>query len=263
MLQIKTLWIVFILVFKIHLVSAQTKTGVSIKVMSFNIQHGENDQEESNLVDVLKILRTYQPDLVAFQAIDSFVMDGKLQFQIRRLAVQTGMYYAYAPSEKFVFGTQGVAILSKWEIEKKQLIHLPTAQSNKDTKSMLCGLIRPNKNLSFRFCSCSLDQTSPMDRGLQAAYVNRILESSIQPIIVGMDMGAKPQEQPYSYFKTKWKDVGQSSQDPTRSNGAAGDRKDYVFVLQNSRFKISNYKVITRYPHVSNRFPIMANIEFW
>ena len=102
-----------------------------------------------------------------------------------------------------------------------------------------------------------------MNRGLQAAYVNRMLENSIQPVIVGMDMGARPHEQPYSSFKMKWKDAGQGSQSATWREGVPGDRMDYIFVLLNSRFRVGNYKVIARYPQVSNRFPVMANIEFW
>ena len=59
--------------------------------MSFNIRHGLNNEEESNLRDILRIIKENDPDLVALQAVDSLAEKGKVQFQLRQIAGQTGM----------------------------------------------------------------------------------------------------------------------------------------------------------------------------
>jgi len=217
---------------------------------------------ESNLMDVLKIIKENSPDLVAIQAIDSLVDDGKIQFQLRQLAIQTGMHYAYGVADRSENGTQGVGLLSVWPFEKTQGINLPTTRGA-DPKLLLCGLIRQSRNLTFRFCNSRLEYASMMDRALQAAYINQMLGGSIQPVVLGMDMGARPNEQPYFSFRKRWQDAAQGSQLETWNEGLPGDRLDYIFVLLNNKVRVKDYKVIRNYPQVSDHYPILATVEFW
>lgn len=219
-------------------------------------------QGESNLMDVLKIIKENSPDLVAIQAIDSLVGDGKIQFQLRQLAIQTGMHYAYGVADRSENGTQGVGLLSVWPFEKTQGINLPTTRGA-DPKLLLCGLIRQSRNLTFRFCNSRLEYASMMDRALQAAYINQMLGGSIQPVVLGMDMGARPNEQPYFSFRKRWQDAAQGSQLETWNEGLPGDRLDYIFVLLNNKVRVKDYKVIRNYPQVSDHYPILATVEFW
>ena len=219
-------------------------------------------QGESNLMDVLKIIKENSPDLVAIQAVDSLVGDGKIQFQLRQLAIQTGMHYAYGVADRSENGTQGVGLLSVWPFEKTQGINLPTTRGA-DPKLLLCGLIRQSRNLTFRFCNSRLEYASMMDRALQAAYINQMLGGSIQPVVLGMDMGARPNEQPYFSFRKRWQDAAQGSQLETWNEGLPGDRLDYIFVLLNNKVRVKEYKVIRNYPQVSDHYPILATVEFW
>lgn len=219
-------------------------------------------QGESNLMDVLKIIKENSPDLVAIQAIDSLVGDGKIQFQLRQLAIQTGMHYAYGVADRSENGTQGVGLLSVWPFEKTQGINLPTTRGA-DPKLLLCGLIRQSRNLTFRFCNSRLEYASMMDRALQAAYINQMLGGSIQPVVLGMDMGARPNEQSYFSFRKRWQDAAQGSQLETWNEGLPGDRLDYIFVLLNNKVRVKDYKVIRNYPQVSDHYPILATVEFW
>jgi endonuclease/exonuclease/phosphatase family metal-dependent hydrolase len=235
---------------------------VEVKLMSFNIRHGLNIQDEPNLRDILRIIKENDPDLVALQAVDSLMDKGKVQFQLRQLAAQTGMYYSYAVADTSENGTQGVGILSNWPFEKTQTINLPRTPGS-DPKVLLCGLIRLSRSVTFRFCNARLEYASVMDRALQAAYINQMLVNSVQPVLLGMDMGARPNEQPYFSFRKKWQDAARGSQMQTWNEGLPGDRLDYIFALLNNRVRIKNYKVIRNYPDVSDHYPIQATIEFW
>ncbi|MCE7041644.1 endonuclease/exonuclease/phosphatase family protein [Dyadobacter sp. CY312] len=230
--------------------------------MSFNIRHGVNMNEESNLMDILKIIKENKPDLVALQAVDSLITNGKTQFQLRQLAIQTGMHYTYGVAETSESGSQGVGILSAWPVEKSQTITLPSTPGA-DPKILLCGLIRHSRNLTFRFCNSRLEYASVMDRALQSAYINQMLQGSVQPVVLGMDMGARPNEQPYFSFRKKWQDAAQGSQLETWNEGLPGDRLDYIFVLLNNKVRVKNYKVIKKYPMASDHYPILATVEFW
>ncbi|WP_229204231.1 endonuclease/exonuclease/phosphatase family protein [Dyadobacter alkalitolerans] len=258
----KLIYLLLIASLSCTLFSSRPRKPVEIKVMSFNIRHGLNRSEESNLRDILKIIKEHKPDLIALQAVDSLVGDGKVQFQLRQIAVQTGMHYLYGVADKSENGSQGVGILSTWEFEKTQTIDLPKT-AGADPKVLLCGLVKPARGLTFRFCNARLEYASVMDRALQAAYINQMLVNSVQPVLLGMDMGARPNEQPYFSFRKNWQDAAQGSQLETWNEGLPGDRLDYIFALLNNKVRIRNYKVIRNYPQVSDHYPILATIEFW
>lgn len=255
-LLISLLCVVFILT------GSQPRRSVEMKIMSFNIRHGVNMNEESNLMDILKIIKDHKPDLVALQAVDSLVAGSKVQFQLRQLAIQTGMDYSYGVAEQSENGAQGVGILSAWPLEKSQTIVLPSTPGA-DPKILLCGLIRHSRNLTLRFCNSKLEYASVVDRALQSAYINQMLQGSVQPVLLGMDMGARPNEQPYFSFRKKWRDAGQGSQLETWNEGLPGDRLDYIFVLLNNKVRVKDYKVIRNYPMASDHYPIIATVEFW
>ncbi len=243
------------------LTAAPTEKSRKVKVLSFNIRHGEDNWGDSNLRTVIQLIREEKPQLVAFQAIDSIETAGKIRFQLRQIAMQTGMYFSYGASDVTEGGSQGVGILSAWPIEKTQKLVLPGSPGS-DPRVLLCGLIRESEKLTFRFCNARLEYASVIDRALQAAYINQLLGESIQPVILTMDMGVKPNEQPYFSFRKNWLDVAKGSQLATWVEGLPGDRLDYILVLNQKRVRVSNYKVIRDYPEASDHYPIVATVEF-
>lgn len=258
----KFLFCVVLVTVTLLFVASQPRRSIEMKIMSFNIRHGEDINEQSNLRGILKVIEEQKPDLVALQAVDSLIGDGKVQFQLRQLAIQTGMHYTYGVADRSANGSQGIGILSAWPFEKTQILPLPTTPGS-DPKVLLCGLIRHSRYLTFRFCNARLEYASVIDRALQAAYINQILAGSVQPVVLGMDMGARPNEQPYFSFRKRWRDAAQGSQLETWNQGLPGDRLDYIFVLLNNKVRVKSYKVIRSYPEVSDHYPIVANIEFW
>lgn len=241
----------------------QPSRTVEIRVLSFNIHHGEDKWGGSNLRDVIEVIRNQKPQLVALQAIDSLIQeDGTLNFQIRRVAAQVGMHYTYAASDRVSNGSQGVGLLSVWPFENTQQITMPHSYGA-DPRVMLCGLVSPTKGMNFRVCTVRMEYASVFDRALQSAYVNQMLAPSIQPVVLAMDMGARPNEQPYFSYRKDWIDAAKGSYLPTWTEGISGDRLDYLMVLRNTRVRVKSYAVIREYPNASDHFPISATFEFW
>jgi endonuclease/exonuclease/phosphatase family metal-dependent hydrolase len=244
------------------LLSAQPRQVCEVKALSFNMHHGENKWGESNLRDIVRLINEHKPDVVALQAVDSVLEDGKVNHQLRRLAVQAGMHYLYAASDSLSNGSHGVGVLSRWSFENTQIMFLPHSPGA-DPRVMVCGLVSPAKGLTFRMCTVRMEYASVFDRALQSAYVNRVLEPSIQPVLLAMDMGARPDEQPYFSYNANWMDAAKGSYLPTWAEGVSGDRLDYIMVLKNTRVRVKSYKVIRDYPSISDHYPILATFEFW
>ncbi len=226
------------------------------------MHHGEDKWKNSNLRDIVKLIGEHKPDIVAFQAVDSLVENGQVNYQLRRLAVQAGMHYLYAASDSISRGTHGVGILSRWPFDNTQKMYLPHS-AGADPRVMACGLISPVKGLTFRMCTVRMEYASVFDRALQSAFVNQMLEPSIQPVLLAMDMGARPNEQPYFSYHANWMDAAKGSYLPTWTEGISGDRLDYLMVLKNTRVRVKSYKVVRDYPNTSDHFPILATFEFW
>ncbi len=236
--------------------------GVEVRVMSFNMRHGEDKWGGSNLRSIVRIIREEAPHIVALQSVDSLNADGKVRYQLRQLAAQTGMHYDYASADSLDGGTLGLGLLSVWPFENRQTFELPGSPAG-EPRIMLCGLIVRSKDLTFRVCNTRLEPTSLFDRAMQAAYVNRALSESVQPVILAMDMGARPNEQPYFSFRQKWTDAAKGSLLPTTPEGAPGERVDYIMALKSARILVRDYKVIRKYPDISDHFPILATVEFY
>lgn len=257
----KLVQIVFLLAGLIGLTGSSKVAPVSIRVLSFNIRHGEDNFGESNLRTVVRLIKEHKPHVVALQGVDSLVQDGRLRYHVRQIALQTNMFYMYGASDLTEGGTQGVGVLSVWPFEKTQKIGLPSRPGSAP-RMLLCGLVRESEKLTFRFCNTQLDYTSAMDRGLQSAYVNQLLGESIQPVVLAMDMGVRPTEQPYFSFRKSWFDAARGSQLSTRVDGLPGERMDYVFIQEQKRVRVGTYKLIRDYPDASSHYPILATIEF-
>ncbi|TDB65378.1 endonuclease/exonuclease/phosphatase [Arundinibacter roseus] len=230
--------------------------------MSFNMHHGEDLWGKSNLRQVIKLIELHKPHIVALQAVDSLVENGIVAHQIRQIAAQTGMYYVYGASDSLSNGSHGVGILSTWPLEKTQNLQLPTSKGA-DPRTMVCALLNPIDDLRFRICSARLEYASVFDRALQSAYINQVLGQSVQPVILAMDMGARPNEQPYFSYRNSWIDAAKGSLLPTWIEGVSGDRLDYLMALKNTRIRVKSYTVIKDFPTASDHFPIMATFEFW
>jgi endonuclease/exonuclease/phosphatase family metal-dependent hydrolase len=238
------------------------KKSVEVRVLGYSINHGKNYWAESNIREVLKIIEKEKPDLIALQEVDSVVLGDRVEFHIRQLAVQTGYYYVYGASGPDEEGTYGVGILSRWPLEKTQTLPMPHS-ATADPRVLVCGVVSPAKGRYLRFCNARLDYSSVFDRALQSAFIHQVLSPSVQPVLLSMDMGARPGEQPQSYFQADWIDAAQSSVESTLAQGKPGDRFDYLLALKNTDVRLVSYKVLGEYPKVSNHLPVMAVFELW
>ncbi|GHB71841.1 endonuclease/exonuclease/phosphatase family protein [Persicitalea jodogahamensis] len=258
----KKLLQILLFVFIGSLLGSRPRQACEVKVLSFNMHHGEDKWGESNLRDIVRLIDEHKPDLVALQAVDSIQEDGIVNHQLRRLAVQAGMHYLYAASDSNDRGSHGVGILSRWPFQNTQKMFLPHSPGA-DPRVMACALVSPIKGLTFRMCNVRMEYASMFDRALQSAFVNRVLEPSIQPVLLAMDMGARPNEQPYFSYHANWMDAAKGSFLPTWTEGISGDRLDYLMVLKNTRVRVKSYKVIRDHPTASDHYPILATFEFW
>lgn len=87
---------------------------ISLKVMTFNIHHGENNMGKTNLARIVELMREHQPDFVALQEIDSVVPRSGQLNQMRILSLLSDYHSAFSDAIDLQGGKYGLGILSNW-----------------------------------------------------------------------------------------------------------------------------------------------------
>jgi len=87
----------------------------SLRVFTYNIQQGFDDQGERNFDGQLKLIRDKSPDIIGLQECDTARIAGGNADVVAYMADHLGMYSYYGPSS--VTGTFGIALLSRYPIE--------------------------------------------------------------------------------------------------------------------------------------------------
>lgn len=100
----------------------------NLRVVTYNIQHGCNLAGTLDLGQCARELSDLGPDIVALQEVDSGKWNTRLTDQARDLAKRLGMYYAYGPVRRYMPGSYGNAILSRYPIQNcRNHIMTPTS----------------------------------------------------------------------------------------------------------------------------------------
>lgn len=234
--------------------SKPTSKPITLKVMTFNIHHGENNLGKTNLTRVVELLKQHKPDFVALQEIDSGVVrSGKLN-QMRIMSLLSGYHEAFAKAIDLQGGKYGLGILSKHPIESVQQLKLPNPEST-EPRLLMCALIPLSDSKYIRFCNTHLDHRSAINRGLQAAVINENLQNSLYPVILGGDFNATADDHTLEALTKYWNDAGANSEVATYPGN--GKRIDYFWTHQSSAFKVLDYQVLNE-PDTSDHQPVIV-----
>lgn len=232
--------------------------SITIKVMTYNIRHGVNDNGQTNLLRVVELLKKHQPDFVALQEIDSgATRTGKLN-QMRILSMLSGYNEVFFKSIDFQSGKYGLGILSKHDIESVQQLKLPNPDST-EPRILACVSVAFSDSKYLRFCNTHLDNQSPLNRGLQAAVINEYLKNSLYPVILGGDFNATAEDHTLEALTKYWNDAGENTDGATYPSN--GKRIDYFWTHNESKLKIIDYQVLYE-PNTSDHQPVLATYSF-
>ncbi len=97
----------------------------SLRVMAYNIRHGEGMDGLVDLERIARVIVEADPDLVALQEIDNRTGRTGGVDQAVRLGALTGMHSGFATFMNFGGGEYGLAILSKSPIDEIMRLPLP------------------------------------------------------------------------------------------------------------------------------------------
>ncbi len=240
--------ITLIILFTILLFSelyAQTQIDSSriVRVLTFNIYHGETMKGDFDLDLISNVIMSVNPDLVALQEVDFNTERAKNMDLPTELGIRTGLTPLFGKAMEFDGGEYGEGILSKYSFFSTKN-HALKAQMDKEPRSALEVNIVIQSGDSIRFVGTHLDHTEDgTDRINQAKQLNDLFtKDSIPSILVG-DLNAEPESNTMSIFYKEW-GKSFSENTPTWPSVNPTRKIDYILFRPVNRWRVLETKVI-------------------
>lgn len=248
----------------------QTSYGqTELKVMTYNIYHGENPLEpgSGNLEDIADLIKEIQPDFVALQEVDSLtgrsasLNNGVPQSLVEELAKMTGMHGYFGKAIDYDGGGYGEGMLSREPVQVRKVM-LPIPSGGED-RAMLIVETTMSNGESLLFAGTHLCHQFSENRLAQVEKINEVFEEIDQPAILVGDLNFVPDSEPYQTLEKMWVDMAKSAgaTDPTISYENPTRRIDYMFGLKKIFSKIEIVDIEVLNVGYSDHMPVVATIR--
>jgi endonuclease/exonuclease/phosphatase family metal-dependent hydrolase len=240
---------------------AATAIKKAIRVMTFNIHVGVGMDKKLDLQRIADVINRERPDLVGLQEVDRGVTRTEGKDEIAELAKLTRMDFSFAPNLDFQGGHYGVAILSRFLIQKAD--H-QKYQNKRETERR--GMLRVEVEVEGRkvnFVTTHLDYQFEDGRSFEAEQLLHLLEDVDGPVVVVGDFNDEPQGSAYKLMLTRFDDAWIRSKAKSEGLSYPADkpvkRIDYIFARTSDGIKMKRSWVVSTL--ASDHLPVMAELE--
>ena len=245
--------------------SASGQSDPSLRVLSYNIHHGEGTDGVLSLSRIAKVIRDSDADLVALQEVDQGCGRSQGTLQTQELERLTGYYAAFGKAIDFDGGEYGQAILSRWPIGELQIHKLPNEVAEQQKREQRIALdVSVRTDLGpVRVLGTHLDHSKESLRQEQARWIDRLLAdalagqtsqtsppsqsaAAIGTVLAG-DLNDTPSSATLRVFAERWQI------DPRKTSASVASypsespktRIDYVIADQAGRLVVESVEVLS------------------
>ncbi len=212
-----------------------TSDGSRLRVMTFNIRHGEGLDGRVNLARIAAVIEGRRPDVVFVQEVDRHLIRTGFKDEAAWLAQRLGMNYTFGPNLRLFPGDYGTLILTRLPITTWQNYALPGAG---EPRGLLTATLDLGDGRVIEVGGTHLG----LSEGARHSQLTAIMEHlapegrSAGPSILGGDFNTSSASEFTSIpgWTATWQDAfGAAGQGPAATFGAAGgghgERIDYIW----------------------------------
>jgi len=233
----------------------------TLRVMTFNIHVGVGMDKNLDLQRIADVIIRERPDLVGVQEVDRGARRTEGLDEIAELAKMTRMDYAFGHNLDYQEGQYGVAILSKFLIQK---IDHRKYENRREAERR--GMLRVEVDIGGRtinFATTHLDYQRDDGRLFETGQLLRFLADVKNPLIVVGDFNDEPTESAYKLMLTKFEDawIGSRAKGDgfTYSADKPTKRIDYIFYRASDGVRAKKAWMVKTL--ASDHLPVMAELE--
>ncbi|MCH7475562.1 MAG: endonuclease/exonuclease/phosphatase family protein [Gemmatimonadetes bacterium] len=232
--------------------------AVRIRVLAYNIKHGEGMDGQVDLERAARVIRSLNPDLVTLQEIDNQTTRTDGIDQAQRLGELTGMHHAFGLFMEYRGGHYGMALLSRYPFEEVANHRLPDGE---EPRTALAGRVRIGGALGpeIIFVGIHLYRTAE-ERLAQAQRIVSIFKDETIPVILAGDFNSTPDSEVLNLLRQSWHVPMKGDDHFTFSSVDPRVEIDFIMYRPDERFELVEYRVIDE-PLASDHRPVLMVVE--
>lgn len=248
----------------------------TIKVATYNIGKNELAADVANLDELSKAIAKIDADVIVLTEIDNKTARSKKVNQLEEIAKANKMDFSFGKALDFDGGEYGVGILSKYKIEKSQVVNLPSGGAEQRVV-LLSQITKPGFDSPIIIMGTHLDWQK--DPTIRIGQVRHILDATIGDTETGFDniaasikilagdFNSTAKEQPIQEISYFW--------DPVEKKG--GNYRtwpavnpaidiDHIFTYKGQVWDVKTMTIPTdskdfQWSKVSDHLPVIAELE--
>ena len=229
-----------------------------IRVISYNIHHGEGTDGKIDLERIAKLLNAESPDLVAVNEVDQGTNRTHKIDMPAELARLTGMQAVFEKNIDHDGGRYGNAVLSQLPIRRHENHKLPSNYEGEQRGVLEIELGDKDEGEPLLFLATHLDyRPDDTERLASVKKIEAILaDRKNQPAILAGDLNASPDSQVMTEFAKAWK---RANAEDLKTYPSANPEKqiDYVLLRPANRWEVVEVRVLEE-AIASDHRPVLA-----
>lgn len=233
----------------------------SVRVMTYNIHHGEGMDGAVDLERIASVIVAADPDLVALQEVDLRTSRTGGVDQAARLGELTGMHSAFATFMDFDGGEYGLAVLSKTPIE--EITRIPLPPGKREPRVALAVRTTPSVSGSpIVFVSLHFDWLGDdAERFAQAQSLIEQLDNEDLPIILAGDFNDTPDSRTMQLVFGSFENADKPAHDRFTFSSIE-PRREIDFVVYRPGAAFAGSAWVVDEPMASDHRPVVADLVY-
>ena len=216
-------------------------SACELRVLTWNIHHGEGVDGKLDLARIGAVIRNARPDVVALQEVDVRTERIKGRDTVRELERLTGMRGVFGASMAFQGGGYGNAVLVNGTVLGSRVFPIG-ASEGMEPRSLLMVEMRPYRcSQDLAFFSTHFDHKSEEDRMAGAGVAN--LPISLPAVLAG-DLNAPSDDLVVGTLMQQWASATKGPGFATIPVEAPKRQIDYVLFRPAKRWTVVETKVL-------------------
>lgn len=241
--------------------TANANEPLRLRVLSYNIRHGEGMDGKVDLERIAKVIGSVKPDLVALQEVDQKTRRTGEVDQPAELARLTGMRQVFGGNISFQGGRYGNAMLSRLPVKRSENHPLPTFYQGEQRGVMEAEVEALGGHPPVLFFVTHLDyRGNSRERPASAERINGLVaKSPNRPAVIAGDLNDRIGSETLKSFEASWARAN-ASELPTFPSDNPNRQIDFILFRPQNRWKVIEARVLDE-PVASDHRPYFVVLE--